>query len=370
MLLFLVLGVSGLFTLATLNINYSSVRLTNTSLEKFERTQAANLASSGINLAISKLNLDTTWAGINGQQFGPGSLTLTVATTTSQYPGGPNMGLTSMRLISSTGTVNNQSVTISSVFRLTTNPTAPPFLQYAMASGNDLQLQGSIDVRDDNNTNWNANIHSNNNLQTTGNAYSVRGFGTYSDQLESSKNNFSPNQNPNSLPVNYKIPPITIPVFNPTDYLSIATNISNGDLTVTGPMVLGSKSNPVIYYVNGNLNFRGSTTGYGIFIVTGNINFNGNVTVNSQDPTASNIGFYAGGNIQASGNINLAGQMYASQNIQASGNFTLIGSMTARNNIQLSGNPTIRYRPANSSLTKQFWPTATNLRPAVISYYE
>lgn len=62
--------------------------------------------------------------------------------------------------------------------------------------------------------------------------------------------------------------------------------------------------------------------------------------------------------------------MYAQGNIQANGNFTLVGSMTAKNNIQLSGNPTIRYRPANSALTNQFWPTATNSRPVPVSYYE
>lgn len=370
MLLFLIIGMGALFTFATLNINYSNARLVNTTVEKFEKTQARNIAAAGIEVAISKFNLDTTWTGVNTLQIANGTLTVSVANTNSKYPGGPDMNLTKMRLVTSTGVLNYQTVTIQSVLQLASASTVPPFLNYAMASGRDLELQGSINIRDDYNPNWNANIHSNGNLETQGNAYDVKGFGTYSDQLQSRHNNFDPNVNPNSDPVNARIPPITLPTFNPTDYISIATSVTNGNLTISGTTSLGTKSNPAIYYVNGNLNFRGSTTGYGIFIVTGNIDFHGNVSVNTPDPTSSTLGFYSGGNIEAHGNINLAGQMYAQGNIEANGNFTLIGSMTAKNNIQLSGNPTIRYRPANSALTNQFWPSATNSRPVSVSYYE
>jgi len=62
--------------------------------------------------------------------------------------------------------------------------------------------------------------------------------------------------------------------------------------------------------------------------------------------------------------------MYAQGDIQANGNFTLVGSMTAKKNVQLAGNPTILYRPANAALTNQFWPTSTNSRPVIASYYE
>lgn len=370
MLLFLVIGMGSLFTFATLNINYSNSRLVNTTIVKFEKTQAQNIAASGIEVAISKLNLDTTWTGVSTLQIANGTLIVSVANTNSRYPGGPNMGLTGMRLITSTGILNNQTVTIQSVVQLTSAPSVPPFLEYALASGEDLHLQGSIDIRDDNNPNWNANIHSNGNLETQGNAYDVRGFGTYSEELESNHNNFTPNVNPNSDPVNAQIPPVTLPTFDPNDYIGIATSITEGNLTISGATTLGTKSNPAIYYVNGNLNFRGSTSGYGIFIVTGNITFNGNVSVTTVDPTGSNLGFYAGGNIEAHGNINLAGQMYALGDIHANGNFTLVGSMTAKENIELSGNPTIRYRPANAALTDPLWPTETNSRPLTVSYFE
>lgn len=370
MLLFLVIGMGGLFTFATLNVNYSNARLVNTTIVKFEKTQAGNIAASGVEVAISKLNLDTTWTGINSQQMANGTLTVTVANTNSRYPGGPNMGLTGMRLITSTGVSNNQTVIIRSVVQLVSTPSVPPFMDYAIASGQDLHLQGSINIRDDFNPNWNANIHSNGNLETQGNAYDVRGFGTYSANFQSRHNNFTPNVNPNSDPVNAHIPPVTLPNFNPNDYLSIATSVTNGNLTISGASTLGTKSNPAIYYVDGDLDFRGTTTGYAIFIVTGNIDFHGNVSVNTVDPSGSTLGFYSGGNITAHGNINLAGQMYAEGDIQANGNFTLVGSMTAKQNIQLSGNPTIRYRPANSALTNPIWPTATNSRPVPVSYYE
>lgn len=370
MLLFLVIGMGGLFSIATLNMNHSNSRLVNTTIEKYEKTQARNIAASGIELAIANLNQDTTWTGVNNLQIAGGTLTITVANTTSKYPGGPNMSLTGMREITSTGIENNQTIVIRSIVQLASTPSAPPFLEYAIAAGSDLQIQGSINIRDDYNSTWNSNIHSNGNLQTSGNAYNVKGFGTYSKEIDSRKNRFVPNVNPNSDPVNSKVAPITLPTFNPNDYKSIATNISNSSLTINGSTVLGTKANPAIYYVNGDLDFRGTTTGYGVFIVTGNINFHGNVVVNSVDPTGSNLGFYAGGNIQAHGNINIAGQMYAQGDIQANGNFTLVGSMTAKKNVQLAGNPTIRYRPANAALTNQFWPTSTNSRPVIASYYE
>ena len=294
MLLFLVLGIGALFSFASLNINYSNSRLVNTTIEKFEKIQANDIAAGGIEKAISELNIDTLWSGVSNLQIAHGTLTVSVSNTTSSYPGGPDMHLTGMRLITSTGVINNQTVTIQSVLQLASSPTVPPFLEYAIASGTELELEGNINVRDDYNSNWNANVHTNGELETSGNAYSVRGFGTYSNQLESHSNNFVPNVNPNSDPVTARVPPIDLPIFNPNDYLEIATNITNGDLTINGSTTLGTKSHPAIYYVNGNINFRGSTNGYGIFIATGNINFNGNVTVNTQDPDGSNLGFYAG----------------------------------------------------------------------------
>jgi len=49
MLLFLVIGMGGLFSIATLNMNHSNSRLVDTTIEKYEKTQARNIGQAVLN---------------------------------------------------------------------------------------------------------------------------------------------------------------------------------------------------------------------------------------------------------------------------------------------------------------------------------
>ena len=91
---------------------------------------------------------------------------------------------------------------------------------------------------------------------------------------------------------------VDIPTFNPDDYIGIATSITNGNLTLHGTTNLGTIDNPGIWYVDGDLDFRGTVEGYGIFIVTGVVNFHGNITVNGLDTDGSNVAFYSQGGVE------------------------------------------------------------------------
>ena len=216
MLLFLVIGMSALFAVANLNMTYSDARLINNSIEQYERLQAKNIASSGVQYAVSQIGQDTTWTGIQSLTMGDGSLKVLVAATTSQYPDGPAMGLTGMRQITSIGTVNGVTDTIMAVVQTASASSVPPFLSYACASQSDLLIQGSFSVTDDGNPLWNANIHTNADLYIDGGGYTVEGFGTYVGSMLRDHghgqitNNFDPNVNPDGLATAYQSSPVTI----------------------------------------------------------------------------------------------------------------------------------------------------------------
>lgn len=376
MLLFLVIGMSALFAVANLNMTYSDARLINNSIEQYERLQAKNIASSGVQYAISQLGQDTTWTSIQQLAMGDGSLNVLVASTTSQYPNGPAMGLSGMREVTSIGNVNGVTDTIMAVVQLASAASVPPFLSYAVASESDLLLQGAFSVVDDGNPNWNANIHTNGNLLVQGSGYSVEGFGTYVGSMQKDHghgtpaNNFVPNVNPSGLATAYQTSNVTIPTFNPDDYIGIATQTYSGNQVKSGIINLGTAENPEIIYIDGDLDFHGTTIGYGVFIVTGTIYFHGNSSVSSSDPTGSNLAFYSQGGIDIHGSTTVYGQMFSEGAVVSHGNFDLYGSIASQSTMDLVGGGVIHYRPANADLTNQFWNTTTVQRPVVVSYYD
>jgi len=382
MLLFLVIGMGALFAIANLNMTQSNVRVMDSSIDKFERTQARNIAASGIEKAVMEINVDTTWSGISNFAIASGTLDVAVVNTLSEYPSGPNMGLIGRKEITSTGTFNNEVVTIQAVIQIGSASSVPGFLNYAVASGQDFEISGSFDIIDDNNPAWNANVHTNGDMIVSGNGYSVEGFGTYAGSMTSGSgggkgkgggsvhNNFVPNDNPDGLSSAYQAGEIEIPEFDAESYISIATNVTSGDLNLSGAIDLGTAQNPVIWYIDGDLDFHGSTTGYGVFIVTGDVYFHGNSNVTSVDPNGSNLAFYSGGSIDIHGNTNVYGQMFAEEDIISHGNFDLYGSMTARGEVDLQGGGTVHYRPANPDLTDPVWGTGGPSRAVITSYYE
>ena len=375
MLLFLIVGIGGLFSITNFNLLNSNTSILNTSIEQLERAQARAIAESGVEYAAMQLGQDTTWTGIDNLAMSDGSLYVTVTTTNSQFPDAPSMGLWGMRQVLSVGIVNEQEDTVMMVLELTQLSTVPPFMTYAVASENDLAITGAFAIRDDANPDWNSNVHTNSDLVIGGGGYAVEGFGSYTGSMRRDHghgtitNNFVPNVNPESDPTTFQQDRVDIPSFNPDDYLSIATDFTYGDLSLSGTTVLGTKENPKIWYVEGNLDFRGTTEGYGVFIVKGDISFHGNITVNGLDAEGSNLAFYTQSNIDIHGNTTIYGQMYAEGDITSHGSFELHGSMTSQSTIDLQGGGTIYYRPATSELTDQFWDSSEQAHPQIASYY-
>lgn len=382
MLLILIVSSGMIFSIITLNINQSNSAMLTNSVSEYEGVTAKNNAASGIEIAVKSLSQDTAWSGINNSQLMQGSVTVNVQNTTSKYFNGPDDGLVSARLVTATGKMGNQTHVVRAVIQLpsgtSTKKVVPPFLKYAIAAGQNLQLTGNITVRDDFNPLWNANVHTNQNFQMNGNN-TIKGFLTYVQNAQSTpghrlKTSITPNVNPDNLPNHYKTPIIEIPDFEPEDYKHLATDIHNANYKVSGNFSLGTKDNPKIVYVGGNLDISGNVTGYGVFIVKGNTKITGNVNIITIDPTSSNLGIYSKGNIDVNGNVTLKAQLLGSQNINLGGNVKVYGSMTAKQNVNFNGNTQIYYRPANDNLTNPFWKTegkgTGSLRPVILSYYE
>ena len=382
LIIIMVLGAGVLFSIASINTANSNLIMSTSTYTENQRLQAKDYAASGIEMAIMKLSADTTWTGTTNKQLQSGAVTISVQNTTSNFFNGPNANLVSARLITSIGNAGNQSDTIRSVIQLPvagdSSSGVPGFMDYAVCTGDEFTMNGNINIQDDNNTQWNANVHTNAEFQMNGNN-TIKGFLTYYSEAHSNpqsrlNTNIVPNQNPGNLPNHYQDSMVTIPTFNPDDYKSTASIVYPNNKTLNGNIVLGTKDNPQIIYVGGDLTLNGNVTGYGVFIVKGNILINGNVTVNSVDPGGSNLGLYTAGDLNANGNVKIYAQVLTGGNANLNGNCKVYGSVTTKGTVNFNGNVNVYYRPATGALTTPFWASNQStgnglIRPKIISYY-
>ncbi len=183
----------------------------------------------------------------------------------------------------------------------------PPFLRYAIVSGKNLSFNGGVTITITRN-NLNVNDHVNGIFTMNGNI-NIDGFFTYTVSASSNPPNalltkIYPVSNPENLPVHYQTSTLEIPEFDPDEVRSKATQIYYGNKTFTGNITLGTKENPEVIYVSGDLIINGTVTGYGVFVARGRTIINGNVNLTNPDNSVSNIGIYSGGELIVNGNVN------------------------------------------------------------------
>jgi hypothetical protein len=377
MILILLSGAGFLFGIIQFNSSKSNNQMVQNSVSTLSSTQASNNASSGIDIAIQQLSEDTTWTGVNNMPLTEGSVKIIVAKTTSKYFEGTSNTVLRGRLITSIGAYNNNFHTIRAVVQLPGQIMGVPnFFKYSMASDGNITLDRNNLVTDDNNKMWNANIHTNGNFFMYGNPI-INGFVTYkgngiSDPAYRLNTNIRPNYNPNNLPVHNKAPELPIPLFKPEDFESKATIKYNNSVTISGNQNLGTKANPAIIFVNGDLTVRGNFTGYGVFVVKGNVNVNGSIDFTSVDPTNNNLGIYTSGNVTLKGAI-VRSQILSNGNIFVGSNLNLYGGIITKGNIIFEGDATFNYHPPTPELTIPFFkgdPDGSGTRPLIISLYD
>lgn len=374
MILILVLGLGGIFTIFNLNNMKSDSRVIDEIVNYYDKTQARNLAASGIEIAVKELSLNKDWPGkeINLQT---GSLIISSSSTNSPYPNGPNMSLTNHYEIVSVGIVDDVNDTIKSVVKVSGGSSSPPeFFDYAMLCGGTASINGNLNITDDGNPSWNSDFHTNGNIQLNGTNL-VEGFGTYSGSVvsnppENMDLTFNPNDNPSGGVTHYQAPAVDIPTFNASDYQGIATNTAVGNLIITGNQTLGTEANPVIYYVEGDLILKANMSGYGIFIVTGNVICQENVTISSPSGVQNNLAIYSNGDINLHDNVSVSAQLLSKSNINFGNNSHLHGLATTKGLFNFNGTVNIHYKPSATALTDPFWESGSGGRAELVSYYE
>ncbi|MFZ1731894.1 MAG: hypothetical protein WBQ23_13325 [Bacteroidota bacterium] len=373
MLLLLVLGMGIIGTYSALQLNSSNLNANENAVEDYELNQARNLARGGIEYAISQLAQDSTWnSGFSSSSQSNGDLVVSIEKTGAMFPDGPDVGLDNAKLVTSTATYLGISHTVQAVIQITASESIPPALRYALLTNGDLALTGNLNVHDDNNTSWNADIHTNSAMKLKGNN-TVTGYGTYFSGVESSPsknadNTFLPNVNMGS-PFHHTAPKVALPEINPTKWASIATKVITGNPTISGNQVLGTKENPEIWYFTGNVHISGTITGYGVFLVKGNLFLTGNCTLNTVDPSGNTLGIIVGGDTEVHGNVSVGANILTKGNYLSTGNCTVTGSIVAGGESVMKGNVEIRYRPPLAKLTSKVWAGDPE-RPAIVSYYE
>ena len=330
---------------------------------------ARNAALAGYNRAKQALTDDFAGA--------PAELTGTYAGSDYEVKIVKNGDVASITAIGTTATAGGSEVdfTIKSDVEkemyVEIGEKAPPFMRYAVTSEGDLSLNGNVLMdlyvdANDNNT-LNANMHTNGNLLITGEALTVRGFGTYVTSAVATPSSalqtaFDPYWNPDNDDVTSKVTRVDIPEFDVTEFLSkVDTDKTTGAVNLSGTYDLGgTRENPYVWHVQGDLTASGGTKikGYTTFVVEGNVSLSGNVDA-SEDSYAggdeSSVAFYASGNVDLSGNAKVYGQIFAGTGVSfLSGTPRVYGSVASKGVVALAGTPKIYYRVASPALTTIF----------------
>ncbi|MEM9664717.1 MAG: S8 family serine peptidase [Bacteroidota bacterium] len=233
----------------------------------------------------------------------------------------------------------------------------PPFFQYALTVDGDLRLDEEARLYASGDR-VNASVFTNGNLRIDEDVR-VEGFCYHAGNTYGSTSRACrPVYNPTGEATAQREPTVVIPDFDADAHRGVATQVTNGDLTLQGAYTLGTAENPVIWFVDGNLRVRGTTTisGYGVFVVKGNADIRGRFTAQS-DPDVSTIGLYVEGNVDVR-TSRFAAQVLAKGDIRLGEEAQVYGSLTSTGNLQSGEEMRLHYRPASPALTEPFWPVA------------
>lgn len=336
---------------------------------------ARNAALAGYNRA--KQHLAGSFSGISGEKkdYGEGEYTLDIKLSGSYAD------------IVSRGRSGSETYTVfakiqeEKIFPILQEP--PKFMKYSFLTDKDLTLNGNVlfdtfRVAGTEELKYNANIHTNGKLTVKGKAATIRGFGTYVTGADVKHTVvFKPYENPTGDPVIQKVEKVQIPILDPEAIAeTVSADMTSGSVSLSGNYDFrtagkGTRENPYIWVINGNLNASGNVriTGYAMFLVSGNINFSGNVTVGQHlGPSESNFAFYAGGDVDFGGNTEVWGQIFCKGDAKFHGTPKIVGNISIGGNAKVSGTPDILYLPASPALTKVFQEPETRLR--MVSYAE
>lgn len=355
------LGTLLLFIIITLNINRGLSGQSESSYNYYGEIQTRNIGNSMVAMLVSQVSDDTNYRVLNKQNktllFGQAAYSVRDTFVSPD----------SLIKISVTASYMNQT---KNIIVLLDKPKSqlPGAFKFSLISGGNMSLSGGTNFSPSDPTK-NVNLKTNSAF-SIGNNNMVRGFVGYGTTFSGNENKIQPNDNPENLPVRAVSPNVEIPTFNPDNFKSTATQVYNGDYHLGSSINTGTKSNPSIIYVGGNLSISSGAElrGFIIFIVVGTIVINGGAQFINTDPLVSNFAFYSVGNISVSGNATVYGQMLSRGSITFSGNSNLYGTAAAAGTMSFTGGTSVEVAAAKE-LTDPLWGAKTSSRPFVPRHY-
>ena len=238
----------------------------------------------------------------------------------------------------------------------------PPFFHYALTSrGNVKFAGGDVTVAVDGTDPINASVFTNGHLELEGATNVVHGFGYHAGDVSGehlAAETFRPAYNPTGLTTHQQVDRIEIPAFDARSFSHLATRVDHGDLTLRGDYTLGTRENPVLWYVDGSVRTDGEVrfSGYGVIYASGDLDFRHSLkTGTGADESA--LGLFTENQIKISADgIEVTGTLFCNGNIEFRGHTRIVGSVTTAGSTEFTHPVEIAYRPASPALTKPFWP--------------
>jgi hypothetical protein len=233
-------------------------------------------------------------------------------------------------------------------------------MENAITCGKNLNINTGIALGEEEGL-INASVFANGKLHID-NTATIEGFGYYGDENSLSPtldaSIFDPNDNPDGLPMLQEVDDLLIPVFDAAHFKERATQVTVGQTNLGGTYSLGTRDEPMIWYIDGNLSTQAPVTfqGYGVIVVEGKVNLSDDF-IGDYAGGESAFGLYASQGITVSAKVTRAtGQWLSNSNITFSQGLEFSGSITvADNNCNFAQPFTMSYVEASDALTKDFW---------------
>lgn len=349
----------------TYNVNKSASEGEEMAARQYNDQAARNAARSAVNGALTKLSLSPSYRGSYAEED-----YFVVGTGDSVSIAGGLKSGDPVTIKAKGYNIGDPNAPTHTIVATTRAFTYPPSYGYALSSGGNLELHGGITVVSDIDSTINADLHSNGNIELSGGGNVIKGFGSYVGGISGSPSGtFQPPTNPLGLPVAARGARVSLPAFDAASWASKATMTTAGNLTVTDTLHLGTKANPVIWYVSGSVNIKGVISGYGTIVTPNGITVSGNLREQNPDPYGENcLALFSSSTVTINPNTTVDAQIMAKGNTLMRSNSTLRGSVVTRGNCEYEGPITVRYRPASLTLTSTFWGSGS--RVVLESFYE
>lgn len=304
----------------------------------FSRTHARNVGKSMTNILKAQLSTNKNWREANpvSTTLMDAAINYTIKDTILSMAD----TLVKITVNANYSEQNHQTIEYVKIPSITVSPDS--FLTYALVTDQNMDISGSdFFIGDYNNPQFNANIHSNNQITTSGISGLVEGFLSYTIANNFPSGMVIPNFNPDSDPNIEQRSAINIPNIVPSDYLAMADEVYNSDKTFTGTLALGTLSNPKVIYVTGKLSLNATISGYGIFIAENDIILNGNMNVT--DINNDEVLILTSRNIICSGSTaTVYAHLVANGNLSVNNSdLSIYGSVATSGNISISHTTTL-----------------------------